>query len=150
MPYTLTFRHDIFGTVGSRVKHLAHEYPPPTLNVTEVFDRDFSVAADSAVTLWDPNNDAGVPASFTFLYLISDTDGFLELTCGEGETNEQVFAIPITADLPFMIAGADDSFRGVAAGSSAWDAGTADVIDKVRFKNTDTSNSANVRFVLAA
>jgi len=100
------------------------------------------VADAATVTVYDPTNDAGVPADFDALYLLSDETVSLEMTCNEGDANEALFVVELTADLPFVLF-SDASTYGATPDLS----GTADVIDKLRVKNSSGS-TATIRLFL--
>ena len=90
-------------------------------------DKRFAITSGQTKTLWDPTTDASEAVSdFDLLIAIADGNLDLEMTCNEGNANEQIGVVRLTDQLPFML-GADDSYFGATQGVT----GTLDVIDKL-------------------
>lgn len=90
--------------------------------------KHYTLAADATQIVWDPTVESTeAAADFDFLALISDGVLDLEKTTNEGDANEVLQTVRLTADLPYML-GADDSYYG-ATGALG---GTLNVIDKLR------------------
>ena len=102
-------------------------------SLTEVYERQLAIAASATVVVWDPTNDAGVPASFDVLQLTATVDLELELTCNEGDADEELSHLPLEAGVEFCL-GADDARYTYTTDSYA---GTLDVIDKIRVKEVN-------------
>ena len=90
-------------------------------------DKRFAITASQTKTLWDPTTDASEGVSdFDVMIAIADGTLDLEMTCHEGNANEQIGVVRLTDQLPLCL-GADDSYFGATQGVT----GTLDVIDKL-------------------
>lgn len=113
--------------------------------LTNVVRRRVPVADAATATLWDPGTLSDV-GSFSFLLVASDVQVELELNAGSGDADENRFVATIAPDAPLILAADDSRLR--EAGDNGF-AGTADVIDKLRVKNSSGS-AAKVDLILAA
>jgi len=120
-----------------------------------------SVIADATVTLWKGTQSP--LTRFDHLKIVSGDAptvdaldgsgttpalaGELELTCNEADAAENIFVFQLVAGLPFKLF-SDIARYNIASGANGF-AGTADVIDLLRFKNT-TASTIFVTFALAA
>lgn len=116
------------------------------------------VAADAIVTLWDA---AASPITrFDFCYVMAgdypDDDslaeettpslaGLLELTCNNGHAAEQLWIEQLRAAMPYRRF-SDVAYYNLTPGGSAF-AGTADVVDLLRYENNTTA-TVTVRYLL--
>jgi len=104
--------------------------------------------ASATLVLWDPTNNTGqLPTTFALLVLWSDQDVEIELTINEGDANEELNSFRLAGGAPPFMLGADDAFYNHSA-SDAF-AGSLDVIDKIRVKETN-GNTAVIRGFLVA
>ena len=100
---------------------------PTQTSFTAFEDKRFAIGSGVTKTLWDPTTDASeAVADFDLMIAISDGNLDLEMTCNEGNANEQISVVRLTDQLPLML-GADDSYFGATQGVT----GTLDVIDKM-------------------
>lgn len=100
-------------------------------------------------TTWDAwASGAEEPLSdFDFLWIESELDGVqVELTIDKGaEVGREVLTITLKKDVPLVLA--DDA--GFANYTVDFAGGTLDVIDQIRIRNPDGTNTANVRLFMA-
>jgi hypothetical protein len=99
----------------------------------------------ATATTWDVwSAGANVLADFDYLWIESDQDVSLELTCDVGgEVGTVVFAVIVKAGRPFDLL-TDDA---VALYTANFASGTTDVIDRLRIRNASGS-TANIRVLL--
>lgn len=150
------------GTVAGQRFLLAASDPPPGFPLSQVLGPfSVAVAVDAIVTLWQAT--ASPLTRFDFFKMLAgdpptvdalDGDGTtpavagqLELTCNNGDAAEQIFVVQLRAFLPFRLH-SDISRYGISAGGNGF-AGTADVIDLIRYKNT-TAAALVVTFGMGA
>lgn len=118
----------------------------------EITNDSLVIAAETVVKVWD-KDESGV-GDFNFLYLACDRDLQVELTIDIGAdvgTRLQTFTLLGTGTagklgLPFML-GSNAAFASDYTASFA--AGTLDTIERIRVKNTSSTNSAKLRRILA-
>ena len=110
-------------------------------DLTEAHDATHQVSSET-VTLWDASL-AGSLASFAALLIVSDQPVELELTCNEGDANEELSHVSLARGVPFML-GEDAARYNYTTDAFA---GTLDVIDKARVKEND-GLTASVRIVI--
>ena len=100
---------------------------PAQTSFTAMEDKRFAIGSGVTKTLWDPTTDASeAVADFDLMIAISDGALDLEMTCNEGNANEQIGVVRLMDQFP-LILGADDSYFGATQGVT----GTLDVIDKL-------------------
>ena len=118
-------------------------------SLLEVYDQGITIATSAVEVIWDPVNWTGfpIPAFTHMMILAEDGDLQLELTIGEGEGDEELISLTLKQQVPILL-GSDVAFRNHSA-SDAF-GGTADVIDKVRVKNTSSTAVVKLRFVMLA
>lgn len=136
---TLTWDHRI--TLNGRTYVFQSPTTPPTLTLTQLKADTLSLATATTIVLWDPTL-SGVPSepsSLDFLYVLASQACFLELSCNEDDANERTFAVPIAANIPFVL-GADDAFYNFTTGGDTF-AGSLDVIDRLRLRNQSGSTA---------
>ena len=105
-------------------------------SLTEPLEMHIPIAADETLIVWDPTVAVtGMPADFDRLVMYSDGILDVELTCNEGDAQEELSSIRLVANIPFML-GADDSFYTYTTDAFA---GTLDVIDKIRVDEPESS-----------
>lgn len=122
---------------------VVHRIEKTVLSVDEHVHRKGKMATGATRILWNPTVDATEQIqTFRFLALWADGDLLVEYTVNEGSGTEELGSFTLAANTPWML-GEDAAFYGHAA-SDAF-AGTADVIDKIRIKNT---SGADVRYNL--
>ncbi len=118
----------------------------------EITNDSISIAASTVVKVWD-KDESGV-GDFNFLYLACDRDLQVELTIDIGAdvgARLQTFTLLGTGEagkmgLPFML-GSDEAYASDYTASFA--AGTLDKIERIRVKNTSSTNSAKLRRIVA-
>lgn len=138
---TLTLTWDYRVTINGRDLVLTSPAAAPTVTLSEVYELDRTLPTATTLVLWDAAAPSGVPTTFDFLYVLSSQDAYLELTCNEGNANERVFAVPLTANLPFTLF-RDDAYYNFTAGPTGDAfAGSLDVIDYVRIRNVSGSTA---------
>lgn len=150
------------GTVAGQRFLFAASDPSPGFPLTQVLGPfTVSVAVDAIVILWQATNSpltrfdylkvvAGEPPSIDALDGDGTTPalaGQLELTCNNGDAAEQQAIVQLRTFLPFRLH-SDVSRYGLTAGGNGF-AGTADVWDLVRYKNT-TAAAIVVTFAMGA
>ncbi len=119
----------------------------------ELTNDSLSIATNTVVKVWD-KAESGV-GDFDFLYMACDRDLQMELTIDIGAevgTRLQTCTLKGTGTtgemgLPFML-GSDDAFASDYTASFA--AGTLDKIERIRVKNTSTTNAAKLRRIIAS
>lgn len=103
---------------------------------------NFYFAGSDTLTIWDPTVDGLNPITdFDFLFIVAITGAVqVEFTCntGVGASTEALSVFTLPAGVPFIL-GDDASVYGVVASQGL--GGTADVIDRIKIK--DTSAAAN-------
>jgi len=120
-----------------------------------------SVAVDTIVTLWIAT--ASPLTRFDYFKIsagaaptvdaldgtgtVPVAAGQVELTCNDLDAAEQIFVVQLMAGLPFKLY-SNISRYNISAGGNGF-AGTADLIDLIRYKNT-TAAAIFVTFALAA
>lgn len=105
-----------------------------TFTYTESAKGLVTVVNNAAATLWDAAA-AGALGDFDLLVLSSDQPVEVEFTVGNGEGTEELSSFRLAKNVAFVL-GADDAFRNHSA-SDAF-AGTLDVIDLIRVKETNS------------
>ena len=104
-----------------------------TLN--ELSTQEITVDASTTTVVWDPTNWSNYPISdFDFLCIVSTIDLDMELTCNEGDSNEELFTVRLSKDLPFMLP-SNVSYYNHSSNDAF--GGTADVIDKIRVQESN-------------
>ena len=97
-----------------------------------------SLATATTALVWDGTATDEPLSNFDFLYIKSDQDLLVEFTCDKGaEVGTVVFARKVLASEPMMILH-DDAMANYTA---AFATGTADVIDRIRVRNTSGSTA---------
>lgn len=116
---------------------------PIEIEVTGTFtDHRISVAATTTKTIWTASSDE--LADFDFLWIESDQELYIELTCDVGNDNgDELNTKVIQANQPFLLIG-DDALANYTANFST---ATEDVFDRLRVRNPG-STAANVRVVM--
>lgn len=99
----------------------------------------------ATATTWDVwSTGANVLTDFDYLYIESDQDVSLELTCDVGgQVGTVVFAVIVKAGRPFDLL-TDDAVANYTANFAT---GTTDVIDRLRIRNS-SGQTANIRVLL--
>ena len=116
------------------------------ITYTSIRDVEYVIAASSTVIVWNPTNDnADSVTDFDVMILLADKDLRIELTTNEGDANEELSSLTLTAGVPMMF-GSDNSYYNHSA-SDVY-AGTLDVIDKIRVKEL-AAVASNLRIILA-
>lgn len=158
----LTFSSRDEGTINGQLRRLNSGDPAPGFPLSQMLGPDtITVTAGSTVTLWQGS--VSPLTTFDFLYVVTGdpptvdaladsgttpgVGGELELTCNNGDAAENIFVLTLLTGLPFRLF-SDASRFNIAAGGNGF-AGTADIIDLVRFKNTGSSD-VKVTFAVAA
>lgn len=134
-------------SVGSAIEPVAID-----IAGNEITNDSIVIAASTVVKVWD-KDESGV-SDFNFLYLACDYDLLVELTIDIGAevgTRLQTFTLFGTSEagklgLPFML-GSDAAYASDYTASFA--AGTLDKIERIRVKNTSSTNSAKLRRIVA-
>ena len=117
----------------------------------EVIDRQFSIAAEGIVKLFDKTADAAL-GDFDFCWIENDLPILIQLVtdaggddeyfvielAGSGTAGQMGPATILSSDLAHQFDGAVDLFTG-----------TADTIDEIWAENEDTTDAARVRLVVA-
>jgi len=109
-------------------------------------DNVYSVATNTVQKIFDV--DEGPLSDFDFLWIETDFDVMLELvTDDDADVGEEIYTVPLkgsqTANsygAPLVLIG-DDSYAGYTVNFAA---GTLDVIETLRVKNLDNTNTASV------
>ena len=114
-------------------------------SVDNVECRTFSLADATTAIIWDPTTDSGPITTFDYLIVTADNAVDLELTVNEGDAAEELSSVRVASGVLFVL-GADDSYYNHSASDIY--AGTLDVIDKIRVRNTAASAAANVTVYL--
>jgi len=97
-------------------------------------DRYQVVVNNAASTLWDPTV-AGVGiGNFDLAILFSDVEVEVELTCNEGDANEEISHFTLAANT-CVVLGSDTARYNYTTDAFA---GTLDVIDKIRVKEVNS------------
>lgn len=111
-------------------------------------ERDYSIADAGTQNCWDPlATDTENPSTFSFLFIWSDQSVDVEFICDDGgEVGKVIWTHRVVADVPFML-GADDSYANPGADDAY--AGTLDVIERIRIKNSSGS-TAKIKVIIAA
>lgn len=111
-------------------RRVPHAYGRTVTGLTETAKRQFVIAALSQEIIWNPSVDTSEQfESFAFVALIADGTCDVELTCNEGDANEELFSIRLVKGVPLTLP--DDTSYYNHATSDAF-GGSADVIDKIR------------------
>jgi hypothetical protein len=122
---------------------VVHRIEKSITAIDEHVHRKGSIANGATRILWNPSVDTSEQiGTFQFLALWADGQVELELTTNEGAGAEELALVTLPANVPFLL-GLDDGRYNYSA-SDAF-AGSADVIDKIRIKN---SSGAAVRYNL--
>jgi hypothetical protein len=158
----LTFAERDEGSVAGQAFSFNSSDPTPGYPLSQALGPfTVSVAADTIVVLWLAT--ASPLTRFDYFKISAgaaptvdalDGDGTtpvaagqVELTCNNLDAAEQIFIVQLMAGLPFKLY-SNISRYSISAGGNGF-AGTADVIDHIRYKNT-TSAAISVTFALAA
>ena len=97
-----------------------------------------SLANNTPALVWDGTDTNEPMAEFDFLYIKADQDLLVEFTCDKGgEVGTVLFARKVLASEPVMILHDD----AMALYTAAFATGTADVIDRIRVRNTSGSTA---------
>jgi len=122
-----------------------------TLTDDEVIDREFKIATETAVKVWDKTVDAAL-GGFDFLWISADLDVSIQFTTdagtsdgydvktlkGSGTAGEMGPALILGSNVTKLIGGTIDLFDG-----------TADTIDEIWVYNADGTETARIRVVIA-
>jgi len=120
---------------------------PQTVSVTgTVKDETKAIGTTTTWDFWLTGAEEPL-ADFELLWIETDLDGVLvELTTDQNAgVGKVVYTIEIYKGFPFKLVGGDGSHANYTADFAT---GTLDVIDQIRIRNPDASNTANVRAVL--
>lgn len=102
-----------------------------TVSSLTAYETKRRVLNNATATMWSSSAVGEPLTAFSFMALWVDTGEVeVELTCNDGDANEAIFTVKVTADCP-LILGSDDSRYNTGALT-----GTADVIDLIRVKNS--------------
>lgn len=158
----LTFASRDEGTINGQLRRLASGDPTPGFPLSQMLGPDtITVTAGSTVTLWAASSSPLTTFDY-FAIIVGDPPtvdaladsgttpaaaGELELTCNNGDAAENIFVLTLVTALPFRLF-SDTSRYNISAGGNGF-AGTADVIDQIRFKNTGTDD-VTVTFAVGA
>ncbi len=134
-------------SVGSAIEPVAID-----IAGNEITNDSIVIAASTVVKVWD-KDESGV-SDFNFLYLACDLDLQVELTVdigGEVGTGLHAFTLKGSGTageygLPYM-RNSDAAYASDYTASFA--AGTLDKIERIRVKNTISTNSAKLRRIVA-
>ena len=158
----LTFAERDEGTIAGQVRAFNTSDPTPGYPLSQMLGPvTIGVATATEVLLWQANQSPLtrfdyakiVAGAFPTVAALDGTGttpalaGQLELTCNRADAGEQLFVIQLVAGLPFKLY-SNISRYGIASLGDSF-AGTADVIDKLAYKNT-TAVTVLVTFALAA
>ena len=121
------------------------------LGDSEIADQMFSVAATSAVKVWDKTENEAM-GDFDFLWLESDLDVLVQFTTDAGTTDaydvKELKGSGTAGEMgPALVLGSDDT--QLLDGSIDTFDGTADTIDEIWVYNEDATDTARVRIVVA-
>jgi len=122
-----------------------------TLADGEISDQIFKVAPETAVKIWDKTENEAM-GNFDFLWLETDLDVLVQFTTdagttdaydvkelkGSGKAGQMGPALNLGSDITKLLDGSIDTFDG-----------TADTIDEIWVHNSDDTNTARVRRVVA-
>lgn len=101
-----------------------------------------AVPATSSRTIWEASNSNYPISDFDYMMVEADQVVILELTCDANNgVGLKTFAIEIPANQPFAMT----SDTAIANFTTDVATGTADVIDKIRLRNSVATASATVR-----
>lgn len=132
---SLTLTWDFRITLNGKDYAFLSPSTPPTISLSHLDEQTRTLADTTTIVLWDPTLSAvpSEPTTMDFFYCLTSVACVLELTCNEDDANDRVFAVPIAANIPFIL-GADESYYNFTASGDAY-AGLVDVIDKIRLRN---------------
>ncbi len=100
-------------------------------SLNEIWAKRFDLSASTATIAWNPTVDAGeVVTNFVYAFFKSNIEVDIELTCNEGDGNEELFTLRIPANGWLLLM--DDAAWYNHSASNAF-GGTLDSIDKIRF-----------------
>jgi len=136
---------------GKRISFGSTVKPVAIAIAGEARETTLQIAASSVETLFDASS--GPIGDFDFLLIASDRDVVLEFTTDQndgvgdelytmtlkGTGTEGEYGVPVMLGSDVSIANYTENFGG----------GTDDVIDRIRAKNEDASNTANVIIIVA-
>lgn len=98
-----------------------------TFTYTTRYDRKATVQNTSAI-LWDTDAD-GALGDFDVLLLYSDQPVEVELTCNDGDVNEELSQFTVAKNLPLLLGSNVARYNHSASDAFA---GTLDVLDRIR------------------
>ena len=123
-----------------------YRYAKTITALGEMKRQEVSVGAGVTAIVWNPTVDTSeLCESFSFLEMEASVDMEAELTINEAHANEELISLRLAAGVP-LILGSNAAFYNHSASDIY--AGTLDVIDKIRVKNTGAS--AGTLFFLIA
>lgn len=122
-----------------------------TLSSDEVADQTFSVAASTAVKIFDKSENEAL-GGFSFLWLESDLDVLVQTTTDAGATDaydvKELKGSGMAGTMgPALVLGSDDTLK--LDGAIDAFTGTADTIDEIWVYNQSTTDAARVRIIVA-
>lgn len=120
---------------------------PQTISLAGAYlDATKVIAVSTTWDVWDAAGEEPI-ADFDFLYIESELDDVLvELTTDDNNgVGDEHYVIQLKKNIPFIL-GSD---TGQANYTKDFAALTADVIDRIRIRNPDASNTATVRVFAA-
>jgi hypothetical protein len=117
-------------TIDSNGHKQTDSYVYSNTSLNELSKQEITVAASTTTIIWDPVNWTNYPITdFDFMTIVPTVDLDMELTCNEGDANEELFTIPLAKNLPVHFASNRSYYNHSASDAFA---GTLDVIDKIR------------------
>ncbi len=142
---TLTYYSGFSFPSGSKTVQGGNRSGGYSITVDGLHERLYkSLATATTWVAWNSDGDNTSVTNFDFLWMISDQNVFLELTCDKGgENGTVVFAHEVQANIPYALA-SDDAYALYTANFAT---GTEDVIDRLRVRNV-SGNTALVEIHL--
>jgi hypothetical protein len=111
----------------------------------DVMDVNLRLSASGTSAIWVSGTSSG-PTNFDFLWLDSDGQLEIELTCDKDNDNgDEYLHLHMFEYGPFILC----SDNSIAARTAAF-TGTADVIDQIKIKNPSATETREVRIIVAS
>ncbi len=141
---TLKFYSYFEVTINGRQMHGGSLSTPASITVGDDYEvLRQEIATTTTWDVWAAGSER--LGSFSFAWIVSDRDVYLELTVDkDGDNGVEVLAFTIEAGVPFALA----NDTGLANYTVDFAALTADVIDQIRIHNPDATNAAKVEVLL--
>lgn len=136
---TLTYYSGFSFPSGSKTIQGGNRSGGYSITVDGLHERLYkSLATATTWEAWEASDENTSVTNFDFLWMISDQNVFIELTCDKGgEVGTVVFACEVQANIPFVLS-SDDAYALYTANFAT---GSEDLIDRLRVRNVSGSTA---------